>query len=1152
MRSDDPLEENLYLTGGANQSVVDPQREREAVDDFRTNLVRGAATARTVGQSGVSYDAAPQHVSDDRSGYDARNLPGDDDLERLALSIDVRQYRPRRRICGIDCTALLDRLAPPDWWYSLSYRQRNIAKAFVWGGAALLVLVLVISTSAQWARTAKANETCRWTKYRLPTAVRPTRQEVSLTLPEIKPGAEVTGTTSIYVEVEAQEPTRRAEVAAGWAATAVGTFGRRLAGRGLRASEDGGVNCIIMHAAGMDVRSAEVVVVDADGAAQGEAQRANFAMGGESEQLSLHVADAVPGGSRARIDISFAYRLQPGLRGLYLSQYDAGGESDDEDEGVSYLATTQMQTTDARRAFPCFDEPALKAVFQLTVDAPAGLTALSNTPEGTLPAGTAPPEGLERHAFQPTPPMSSYLVALVVGSLVHTSVDAESSYDPKLPIRVFGVEGRDPASLEAAARFASKIVPAYEGLFGSKFKLPKLDLVAVPDFAAGAMENWGLVTYRETDLLVSTETSSRGVRRVAVVVAHELAHMWFGDLVTTRWWNDIWLNEGFASYFEHVGADAANAEYAHLPSLFVDTARGALHADGLASSHALAPPPEDVDSKLAVESMFDTISYRKGASFLHMLRWMVVREGLNPVGEDQLVTALRSYLQAHELSSVTTRGSFVPAVARVVGDGDEEAGKETLDSWLYRQGYPLVLVTMVRDEDPSIDGHVRVEQLPFLEGAGTGTCSDAEPAADRGVAANEGRWLVPLEMRRGRDPDHVKWYALDRCKPAHHVVEVAPENDEEYLLVNAGHRGFYRVAYDASLWGRLVAAARTRPTVDSAWGLTEQDIAGLLDDAWALSRAGMQPISHFLGLVRAVGARTGPLEYSTWATIPGYLTELGWYSEVMGKRGCDAELATWAKEKLYRPLRLAHPGIGSLQADPETLPPATRLVRARMLLHLGLLGDDEVGREAFDLLKMRADVVLQEDGRTPQPGSEGWIHPDTRDVTYEVAMLRDGTKSFDLVKGLHKAARDPAEVERALMALASSRNGDLARAAIDYALSEHVRAQDKLRVLTRVAYSSHENAQWTWKAIRNRWGEIAAQVGGTGAAAGRMGRLVSTVAGRLAERDAIEIARELRSAHPEEISESDFKKAQEAVESNMAWVERNGQSMCEWVRAHAS
>ena len=332
------------------------------------------------------------------------------------------------------------------------------------------------------------------------------------------------------------------------------------------------------------------------------------------------------------------------------------------------LATTQMESTDARRAFPCFDEPEFKATFEVTLIVDEGLNAYSNSP---VAEEIPEPDGRRQVHFAPTMVMSTYLVAFIVGPLEHTDpVDVGG-----VPLRVVHPPGKGHLTA-FALDVGAHALRFFTDYFGIPYPGDKLDMVAIPDFAAGAMENLGCVTYRESALLVDPATAARvELERVADVVCHEIAHMWFGDLVTMKWWNGIWLNEAFATFMEVLAVDAYEPEWQRWVSFGVER-EAAMAVDGL---HSTRPVEFPVGRPEEAEGMFDVLTYQKGGSVLRMLEQFigpdVFREGIH----DYLVTHAYSNTETADLWNALERSSGRP-VATI------------MDTWINQGGYPLMTV----------------------------------------------------------------------------------------------------------------------------------------------------------------------------------------------------------------------------------------------------------------------------------------------------------------------------------------------------------------------------------------------------------------------------------------------------------------------------
>ncbi len=496
------------------------------------------------------------------------------------------------------------------------------------------------------------------------------------------------------------------------------------------------------------------------------------------------------------LEADFTGVLGDKLRGLYRSRFT-------DDEGTERLiATTQFESTDARRAFPCWDEPDFKAVFAISLDVPDGLMAVSNGPQAAV---TPLPGGYRRVRFEQTPPMSSYLVAFVAGPLeASETVDADG-----VPLRVLHVPGKGHL-----ARFALRVGRYALRFFSEWFDLPypaaKLDLVAIPD-RLGAMENLGAAIFVDSALLVDEASASAAdLARVAGVIAHEIAHMWFGDLVTMRWWNGIWLNEAFASFMHLTCVSHFEPAWQSWTG-HTRQRDDALLIDALHSTRPIEFPVARPDE---AEAMFDVLTYAKGASVLRMIEQYV--------GAERFRDGVRRYLRAHQFGSTETSDLW-----QAIGAATSDASiLPMMDSWVFQGGVPLVEVRQH-------GGTVVLSQRRFLL---TGDGGEADPS-----------WLIPIHNRfvNGASADPPTALVLGP-QP---LQLAAPAADGGWIVANAGGHGYYRTRYDgASFRGLLGSFSR----LDGLEQLT------LASDTWALALAGTGQLEDFLSLTAVLDENCEP------------------------------------------------------------------------------------------------------------------------------------------------------------------------------------------------------------------------------------------------------------------------------------------------------
>ena len=502
--------------------------------------------------------------------------------------------------------------------------------------------------------------------------------------------------------------------------------------------------------------------------------------------------------------ISFDGTLNDKLRGWYRSTFvDARG-------ATRVIATTQMQATDCRRAFPCWDEPDFKAVFSVTLVVEPELVAVSNGPERSRERRS---DGKDVVRFADTMPMSTYLVAFVVGPLeVSDPVDVDG-----VPLRIVHLPGK--ASLAGFAKdIGAFSLRWFQEYYGIEYPGEKVDLIALPDFAAGAMENLGCITFRENVLLVDPATATQRDRQlVADVVAHEMAHMWFGDLVTMRWWNGIWLNEAFATFMEVAACDAFDPQWQRWTTFSLERT-AAFETDSLRTTR---PVEFEVRSPADADGMFDVLTYEKGGALLRMLEQYL--------GADRFRDGIREYLHTHRYGNTETSDLW-DAIEKVTG----EPVRRIMDSWIWQGGYPLV--------SARIDG------------------DDLVLGQDRFLFDDDGtdltRWAIPVHVaQQAGGAARLEKVLLDGDE-----VRLALLGHDAAIRVNAGGYGFYRVAYSAELLGRLTGEALAE--------LTTIERYTLVDDAWASVVAGRLTAADFCEFAKGYANET---EVQIWQNLLGSL-----------------------------------------------------------------------------------------------------------------------------------------------------------------------------------------------------------------------------------------------------------------------------------------
>ncbi|KAK9101455.1 hypothetical protein Scep_024885 [Stephania cephalantha] len=557
---------------------------------------------------------------------------------------------------------------------------------------------------------------------------------------------------------------------------------------------------LVLNAAELEIDRASIVYRSAAAADSAkEVRPSDVHVVEEDEVVVLEFGEAVAVGEGV-LGIGYEGTLNDKMKGFYRSVYELNGEKRN-------MAVTQFEPADARRCFPCWDEPAAKATFKITLEVPSEVLALSN-----MPVIQENHNGhLKTISFQESPIMSTYLVAMVVGLFDYV----EGQTTDGIKVRVYCQVGKANQG-KLALDVAVKTLDLYKLYFATPYPLPKLDMIAIPDFAAGAMENYGLVTYRETALLFDDQHSAAANKqRVATVVAHELAHQWFGNLVTMEWWTHLWLNEGFATWVSYLAVDSIFPEW-KVWTQFLDETTDGLRLDGLAESH-----PIEVEIKHAreIDEIFDAISYRKGASVIRMLQ--------SYLGPAIFQKSLASYIKKYAYSNAKTEDLWA-----VLEEGSGEPVQELMNSWTKQKGYPVISV--------KAEGHrLEFEQSQFLS------------SGDHG----DGQWIVPITLCSG-SYDARKNFLLQKKLETLDIADLVG-NQKKWIKLNVDQTGFYRVKYDDDL------AARLRSAIE-ANDLSAADRFGILDDSFALSMAGKLSLSSLLRLMSAYGRE---VEYTVLSNL---------------------------------------------------------------------------------------------------------------------------------------------------------------------------------------------------------------------------------------------------------------------------------------------
>lgn len=578
---------------------------------------------------------------------------------------------------------------------------------------------------------------------------------------------------------------------------------------------------ITLHGNGLKVTKATVTKTDKKDPGEIRVSRINYQK--SSDEIRIHL-DSVAYPGTYTIAVEFEGDITHHMNGIYPCTFELNGTE-------KKLIATQFESHHAREAFPCIDEPEAKATFDLTLSSPVGEAVIANTPV----IEQSEQNGLLITKFATTPKMSTYLLAFVYGELE----SKEAVTKDGVTVRAWATPANANFT-DFALDVAVKCLDFYNDYFGIPYPLEKCDMIALPDFASGAMENWGCVTYRESCMLVDPNNTSLPAKQyVAMVVAHELAHQWFGNLVTMRWWTDLWLNEGFASWVEYLAVDKIFPEWHMWTQFHADEVARALDLDSLENTHPVEVP---IPNPEEIRTIFDNISYAKGASVIHMLH--------EYMGADKFRDGLRHYLKKHTLGNTVTDDLW-----SALEETSKLPIKSLMSGWTRQSGFPMVSATFEA-------GALQLEQTRFV----------LNPRA-RARSNYDETWMVPVlpDFEIAGEP------LLSKQKQTWKL-----QNQPTVPKINVGQSGFYRTVYDQKTNEKLVALMAT----DS---LATLDKVGLMSDGFVGALAGFGSSVNTLKLVETLKDETNAV---IWETAAGHI---GTIRRVLGDDVLRAKLRPFVR-----------------------------------------------------------------------------------------------------------------------------------------------------------------------------------------------------------------------------------------------------------------
>lgn len=588
-------------------------------------------------------------------------------------------------------------------------------------------------------------------------------------------------------------------------------------------------------------------------------------------EVTLEFNQELPKGEYT-LEFSYTGVLGEKMKGWYKSTYEVQGEK-------RFLATTQFEEIGARQAFIGIDEPAAKAIFDITLIVPQHLIAISNT----IPQEETNIEnGLKKVHFSPTPKMSTYTLAFIVGEFDVV----EKSNKNNVRIRVFVTPGKKDQA-QFALHTGADLLDFYEEYFDITYPLPVLDLIAIPDFDAGAMENWGAVTFREVALLIDEEKSSTAARQwVALVIAHELAHMWFGNLVTMEWWTHLWLNEGFASYIEYFAADKLFPEWNLWDQFFTLDHNSALALDALDNTH---PIEVEVPHVRQIKEIFDEISYAKGASIIAMIATYL--------GEKDFRDGLRLYLKRHSYANATTHDLW-----EALEEVSNKPIGEIMHNFTQKAGHPILSVSNKKD-------HIHLSQKRFFS------------SALKNLSTDTTMWTIPFSLISSEQTQEKEYLMTEK------TMKLPSITKGNFIKLNKNETSFFRTIYSKDLYEALQKALFGKR-------LSAIDRMGILRDAFDASEAGLLSTSHALELSTSYTKETS---FGVWVNL---VAKLGSVYHFLFSTNLKEPYQRFAREILL------HIGtkVGWEKKKNETTDDT--LLRSTILYALGKYGDKKIQEKA--------------------------------------------------------------------------------------------------------------------------------------------------------------------------------------------------------------
>ncbi|XP_011637436.2 LOW QUALITY PROTEIN: glutamyl aminopeptidase-like [Pogonomyrmex barbatus] len=787
------------------------------------------------------------------------------------------------------------------------------------------------------------------------------------------------------------------------------------------------------------------------------------------------------------LSLEFNGSLSNKIVGFYTSKYftDTTKDFKRRSNKSRAIATSKFEPTYARQAFPCFDEPSFKAEFLIKLVHPMNdcYMALSNMNIKSTEANT-PEHGLATATFAKTVPMSTYLACFIVSDFIGTSQMAKGLNNREFPVTVYSTRLQKKET-NFALEVGVKAIEYYINLFKIDYPLPKLDMAAIPDFVSGAMENWGLITYRETRILYDDRNSSiHDKRDVVNVICHELAHMWFGNLVTLAWWNDLWLNEGFATFMSYKSASDIFPNQEYMEQFAVDVMQKVFVTDSKLSSH---PIIYDVKNPDEITSFFDEISYQKGASVIRMME--------DFLGNNIFYGAISAYLKKHAYLNTETKDLFDILQDAV---GIKLNITDIMDTWTRQEGYPVINVKK------NVNKTYTLTQKRFL--------ADQDAKSDPAKSDYGYRWTIPITYITDKNAKPTLiWFDKDKSKV---VLEV--DENVKWIKFNTGQVGYYRVNYEED-WISFQHLLRDHHTRFSI-----SDRANLLDDVFSLAEAGEIEYDIALNFSNYLKAE---YNYIPWAVAKSKLmtidTLLSSANEPMLKKDFQFFVRTLV-QNIYGYVTWVVDD--SIREDPPFTEIDNRVRGPILELTCSI---------EFDICMKKVKSIFDSWLFLEKP-----VHPDIRELVYYYG-IRQSEDEMDWYAMFEKFLDeyDPVEKNKLMYGLAGVKSTQTLKEYINRASKEeYVRTQDFLRCLIMIS-KNPDGTSLVWDWVRDNWEFLVNRYTLNDR---YLGQLIPAITSSFATETKLDEMKAFFEKYPKAGAGADNRaKALETVSRNIKWLRKN-------------